>query len=116
MKVTASFRLAGNVIAPGSEEVAVSLSGATTTAYNGMIPAGSLVVTKQGFKFKGSVSGGGEINLKLTTKDRLTYKVGASAKTFSAGGSLLSPRGTVMWRVERDCFALTVPCATSGGG
>lgn len=114
MKVTASFRLAGNVIAPGSEDVAVSLSG-VTTAYNGLIPAGSLVATKQGFKFKGSVSGGGELNLKLTSKDGQAYKLAASAKLFSAGGSL-SALGTVTLRIGKDCFALTLPCVVGGGG
>jgi hypothetical protein len=115
MKVTAGFHLAGNVIAPGSEDVAVSLSGATT-AYNGLIPGGSLIATKQGFKFKGSVSGGGEITLKLTSKYGVTYKLAASAKTFSAGVGPLVPRGTVTLRIGQDCFELTVPCALSGGG
>jgi hypothetical protein len=114
MRLTATFRLAGTAIAPASEDVVVSFAG-VTTAYQGLIPAGSLVPTSHGFKFKGSVPGGGQMNVKLTSKDGLLYKLTASAKTFTVGGSV-APLGTVTLRVGKDCFALTLPCAVGSGG
>ncbi len=113
MSVKASFRLAGNAIAPASETFAVTLVG-EFTAYSGVIPGGSLIPINHGFKFKGSVPGGGKMNVRLTSKDGQLYKVSATAKTFSAGGTV-APVGTVTVRVGQDCFAITLPCTNKNG-
>jgi hypothetical protein len=114
MKVNATFRLAGTAIDPATEPLAVTLAGATT-AYNGVIPGGTLVPITHGFKFRGSVPGGGNMNVKLTSKDGKLFKVSASAKTFTAGGTI-APLGTATVRVGQDCFALTLPCAANVSG
>jgi hypothetical protein len=116
MSVKGSFRLAGNAIAPANEDVAITMSGALT-AYNGVIPAGSMTAFSQGFKFKGSAPGGGKMNVRLTTKDGILYKVQASAKNFSVGvGPGLPPLGTVTVRVGKDCFAMTLACTANAAG
>jgi hypothetical protein len=112
-KLRGTFRLAGNVLAPGSDTAELSLVGAGTV-YDATI-AGGLPPSNGGFSFSGPVPGAGQLTLKLRTRDGLAYKISASAKGFSAGGSS-PPTGTTTFRIGNDCFAVTLPCTASGGG
>jgi len=109
-----TFILAGNALDPATDDVGLRLSGASTV-YDGSV-AGGLLPAKKGFKFVGAATtGGGELNIKLKTKDGLSFKVTAIAKKTNSSGSAV-PLGTALFRIGNDCFAASVPCRSASAG
>jgi len=114
IKVRADFRVAGNMLDPGTEDVAMQLTTTGGTVYSGTV-AGGLTLTGSCYKFNGVVPGGGTLNLKLRTKDHVLFKLTGSAKGFAVG-TTSPPLATTMVRIGNDCFALPAPCHANSKG
>lgn len=113
LRVRGTFALAGNALDFASEPFELRLAGTTTVA--AAATAGGLVPIPRGFKLRGPATGGGMLNVRLTSKDGRRYTLVASVAGIDATGSA-APEGTTLVRIGDDCFAATLSCAVKSGG
>ncbi|MEB2285259.1 MAG: FG-GAP-like repeat-containing protein [Myxococcales bacterium] len=113
LRVRGGFVLAGNALDFTTDPFELRLVGSSTVAA-ASAPHG-LVPMKRGFKYRGPSSGGGVLNVRLTSKDGRRYKLVASVSGLTAAGSAV-PEGTTLVRIGDDCFAAVLPCKAVGGG
>jgi hypothetical protein len=113
LRIRGTVRTGDSVLDFGSEGFELRLSGVAPVV--SAVTTGPLVATRNGFKYRGPLAGGGTLSLRLTTKDGRVFRLVAAASGLDASGSP-TPTGTTTVRVGADCFAATLACNTSGGG